>query len=78
MPIPPNQSQLVNIFAANVKRLRLELGISQEELAERAGVHRTYIGMLERSEKNATLNSIERLAGALGVEPATLLLKPML
>ncbi len=52
----------------------MELGISQEELAERAGVHRTYIGMLERSEKNATLYSIERLAGALEVEPAVLLL----
>lgn len=74
MPIPPNQCQLVTVFAANVKRRRLELGISQEELAERAGVHRTYIGMLERSEKNATLYSIERLAGALEVEPATLLL----
>lgn len=52
----------------------MELGISQEELAERAGVHRTYIGMLERSEKNATLYSIERPAGALEVEPAVLLL----
>lgn len=65
---------LVAVFAANVRRRRLELGISQEELAERAGVHRTYIGMLERSEKNATLYSIERLADALEVEPATLLL----
>lgn len=74
MPIPPSQCQLVNVFAANVRRRRIELGVSQEELAERAGVHRTYIGMLERSEKNATLYSIERLAGALEVEPATLLL----
>lgn len=74
MPTPPSQCQLVNVFAANVRRRRIELGISQEELAERAGVHRTYIGMLERSEKNATLYSIERLAGALEVEPATLLL----
>ncbi|MFT0516294.1 MULTISPECIES: helix-turn-helix domain-containing protein [Pseudomonas] len=74
MPIPSSQCHLVSVFAANVKRRRLELGISQEELAERAGVHRTYIGMLERSEKNATLYSIQRLAGALEVEPATLLL----
>ncbi|MGE8452454.1 MAG: helix-turn-helix domain-containing protein [Pseudomonadales bacterium] len=57
-----------------MKRRRIELGLSQEELAERAGVHRTYVGMLERGEKNATLYSIERLAGALEVEPATLLL----
>lgn len=75
MPIPPNQCQLVAVFAENVKRRRLELGISQEQLAEQAGVHRTYIGMLERSEKNATLYSIERLAKALGVEPETLLRK---
>lgn len=75
MPIQPDQCQLVATFAANVKRRRLELGLSQEELAERAGVHRTYVGMLERREKNATLYSIERLAGALGVEPCVLLRK---
>ncbi|MFJ4352255.1 helix-turn-helix domain-containing protein [Pseudomonas sp. NPDC089428] len=73
MPIPSSQCHLVRVFAANVKRRRLELGISQEELAERAGVHRTYIGMLERSEKNATLYSIERLARALQVPPSDLL-----
>ncbi|WP_084312575.1 helix-turn-helix domain-containing protein [Pseudomonas jinjuensis] len=75
MPIQPDQCQLVATFAANVKRRRLELGFSQEELAERAGVHRTYVGMLERCEKNATLQSVERLAGALGVEPYVLLQK---
>ncbi|WP_252090765.1 helix-turn-helix transcriptional regulator [Pseudomonas sp. MWU13-3659] len=74
MPIPPSQCQLVKVFAANVRRRRMELGISQEELAERAGVHRTYIGMLERSEKNATLYSIERLASALEVPPSDLLI----
>ncbi|MNF65595.1 anaerobic benzoate catabolism transcriptional regulator [compost metagenome] len=73
MPTQPDQCQLVAIFAANVKRRRLELGLSQEELAERAGVHRTYVGMLERREKNATLYSIERLAIALEVEPYVLL-----
>lgn len=76
MPISPNQCELVAIFAANVRLRRVELGLSQEALAERAGVHRTYVGMLERREKNATLYSIERLAEALAVEPATLLVKP--
>lgn len=76
MPIQPDQCQLVAVFAANVRRRRLELGFSQEELAERAGVHRTYVGMLERGEKNATLYSIERLAGALEVAPASLLTVP--
>lgn len=69
----PNQCQLVNVFAANVRRKRLELGLSQEELAEYAGVHRTYIGMLERGEKNVTIYNIERLSIALDVTAAYLL-----
>lgn len=67
MPIQPDQCQLVAIFAANVRRKRLELGFSQEELAERADVHRTYVGMLERGEKNVTIYNIERIAQALGM-----------
>lgn len=73
MPISPSDCQLVAIFAANVKRLRLLAGLSQEELAESAGVHRTYVGMLERSEKNVTIYNIERLAKALNVEAHKLL-----
>lgn len=46
---------------------------SQEQLAEKAGVHRTYIGMLERGEKNVTIYNIERIAAALRGEPADLL-----
>ncbi|UGA36197.1 helix-turn-helix transcriptional regulator [Chromobacterium haemolyticum] len=65
---------LVSVFAANVRKRRLELGLSQEELAERAGVHRTYVGMLERGEKNVTIYNIERIAIALDVLPASLLL----
>ena len=75
MPVTPQNCYLVTIFAANVRRRRLELGLSQEELAEKAGVHRTYVGMLERSEKNVTIYNIERIAVALKVEPATLLQK---
>jgi transcriptional regulator with XRE-family HTH domain len=61
------------VFAANVRRLRADRGLSQEELAEAAGVHRTYIGMLERGEKNVTIYNIERIARALSVEPFVLL-----
>lgn len=75
MPISPNQCALVAVFAANVRRRRLELGLSQEALAERAGVHRTYVGMLERSEKNCTIYNIERIALALNVDPEILLRK---
>jgi len=64
---------LVAIFAANVRRRRLELDLSQEELAERAGVHRTYVGMLERAEKNVTIYNIARLAEALGLPAYALL-----
>ncbi|MBB5766512.1 transcriptional regulator with XRE-family HTH domain [Xanthomonas arboricola] len=47
--------------------------MSQEELAEAAGVHRTYIGMIERGEKNVTIYNIERIALALQVRPGLLL-----
>lgn len=73
MPIKPNDCPLVAVFAANVRRRRLELDLSQEELAERASVHRTYVGMLERCEKNVTIYNIWRLASALEVEPADLM-----
>lgn len=75
MPIKPNESHLVAVFAANVRERRLALNLSQEELAERTGVHRTYIGMLERGEKNVTIYNIERVAAALEVEPHNLLIK---
>lgn len=73
MSIKPENSKLVSVFAENVRRLRLEAGLSQETLAELAGVHRTYVGMLERCEKNVTIYNIERIAGALKVEAADLL-----
>ena len=52
-------------FGENVREERLKQGFSQEELAARAGVHRTYIGMIERAEKNITLENIEKVAKAL-------------
>ena len=48
-------------------------GISQEQLGEIAKVHRTYIGMIERAEKNITLTNIEKIAKALGVRPGHLI-----
>lgn len=52
-------------FGKKVRCERARLGLSQEELAGRAGVHRTYIGMIERAEKNITLENIEKIAKAL-------------
>ena len=57
-------------FGQKVREERTRLGLSQEELAGRAGVHRTYIGMIERAEKNITLESIEKIAKALKINIA--------
>jgi transcriptional regulator with XRE-family HTH domain len=54
-------------FGKNVQKQRLARHFSQEKLAELAGVHRTYIGMIERAEKNITLTNIERIAKALNM-----------
>ncbi|MGH9402368.1 MAG: helix-turn-helix domain-containing protein [Terriglobia bacterium] len=50
----------------------MKKGISQEELAERCGVHRTYMGRIERGETNITLTNIHKLARGLGASPASL------
>lgn len=55
-------------FGKKVREERLRLGLSQEQLASRAGVHRTYIGMIERAEKNITLENIEKVAKALKLD----------
>lgn len=54
-------------FGERVRQLRKERNLSQENLADRAELHRTYIGMIERAEKNITLTNIEKLAKALDV-----------
>ena len=59
--------QILNIFADNVRFYRKQLKISQEELAFRSGLHRTYIGMVERAEKRVSVISLEKLSEALGV-----------
>jgi transcriptional regulator with XRE-family HTH domain len=58
------QIVLVN-FGERVREIRKEKGLSQEELAHKADLHRTYIGMIERAEKNITLINIEKIANAL-------------
>jgi transcriptional regulator with XRE-family HTH domain len=55
-------------FGQKVRAERAKLGLSQEQLASRAGVHRTYIGMIERAEKNITLENIEKVAKALDLK----------
>lgn len=59
------KSNVLIKFGEKVREKRTELSLSQEELAERAGVHRTYVGMIERAEKNITLENIEKICKAL-------------
>jgi transcriptional regulator with XRE-family HTH domain len=56
---------LKDLFSNNVRKYRLEQNLSQEELAEIAGVHRTYIGSVERGERNITINVMEKICNAL-------------
>jgi len=60
-------------FAARLRALRHQLGLSQEELADRCGLHRTYIGSIERGERNVSIDNIARIAKSLGVPPSRLL-----
>jgi transcriptional regulator with XRE-family HTH domain len=56
-----------------MRRMRHNRGISQEKLAALAGVHRTYIGSVERGERNISIDNIERIAAALGMSAASML-----
>ena len=67
--------QLINIVAGNIKKYRKKIDISQEELAERAGLHRTYIGGVERGERNITLDTLQTIANALGIAPVELIVE---
>jgi transcriptional regulator with XRE-family HTH domain len=60
------------VFGERIRTLRQNRGLSQERLAELAGVHRTYLSSLERGERNVSLDNIYAIAQALGVSPAEL------
>jgi transcriptional regulator with XRE-family HTH domain len=64
--------KLRRLVAKNVRRLRKQNGLSQEELADRAGLNRNYIGMIEREENAPTVDALEQISEALGIEPIAL------
>ncbi|MGO4771445.1 helix-turn-helix domain-containing protein [Flavobacterium sp. W22_SRS_FK3] len=68
-----SKNEILNLFGENVRKYRRLLNISQEELAFKANLHRTYIGMIERAEKNITLINIEKIANSLEVKIEDLL-----
>ncbi|WP_299773003.1 helix-turn-helix transcriptional regulator [uncultured Pseudoteredinibacter sp.] len=69
----PCSPELLAILGDNVKRIRKERGMSQEALADAAGMHRTFISLIERRGRNVTLGVVEALANALKVEVPDLL-----
>ena len=68
-----NEKELLKAFGAKVQHYRNKLGLSQEKFAEKANVHRTYVGTVERGETNLTLLNIYKLAKALEVAPQDLI-----
>ncbi len=64
---------IIEIVAANVRRARKQAGLSQEQLAHEAGVDRTYVSQVERRKRNVTITVLARLATALGTSPDRLL-----
>ena len=67
------EGDLQRTVGQSLRALRQARGLSQEAFAEMLGVHRTYMGGLERGERNLTLRSLERIAQSIGVEPTALL-----
>ncbi|MEV7757837.1 helix-turn-helix transcriptional regulator [Microbacterium sp. NPDC089180] len=67
------EGELQRTLGRNVRAHRQQLGLSQEQLAEKLGYHRTYIGGIEQGLRNLSLRSVERLADDLGLQPIDLL-----
>lgn len=67
------EGDLQRAVGRNLRRYRQERGLSQEAFADMVGVHRTYMGGLERGERNLTLRSVERIAAVVGVDPLELM-----
>jgi len=68
-----SRTQIRTKFGERLRQLRAASGLSQEALAHEAGLHRTYVGSVERGERNVSLENIHALAAALGVEASALL-----
>lgn len=65
----------IKVFGTNLRKYRIERGLSQEQLAKMSGLHRTYISLVERFQRSISLGNIEKVADALGIEPYKLLIE---
>lgn len=77
MPNPPQKCGAQKLFAANVRRIRLEKNLTQEEVAEAADLHPNYISSVERGLRNISICNIERIAIALDVTMSELVTPPV-
>lgn len=66
---------IIKVFSSNLKKYRILLGMSQESFAERSGLHRTYISAVERGKRSISLDNIQKIADALGIETYLLFLE---
>ena len=71
-----NADQIQQGFGKNVRRFRHAAGLSQEELALRSGLDRSFVGQVERGERNISLTNIYRLAAGLKIDPSALFERP--
>jgi transcriptional regulator with XRE-family HTH domain len=70
------ETRAKRVVAYNVRRLRHDAGLTQEELADRAGIHRTMVGFVERAERNVSVKTLFKLAEGLGCEVGELVHRP--
>lgn len=73
-----NAEWIIEVVATNVRMYRAAIALSQEDLADKAGVHRTYMSQIERGLRNPTVVVLTRMAMALGVRPDQLLVPPLI
>jgi transcriptional regulator with XRE-family HTH domain len=73
--VPARRISVRQVLATNLRRLRNDRGWSQEDLGAESGLHRTFVGAVERAERNVSLDNVDKLAAALDVE-AWQLLRP--
>lgn len=66
---------IIKVFGENVRKYRIAMGLSQEDFAEKCGLHRTYISAIERFQRNISIENVQKIADALGMETYRLLME---